>query len=401
MHLKLTPTCRVFAALCLLMFSLPCAAAKPLKVFLLVGQSNMQGHAKVTTLAHAAMDPKMKPLVDKILDKDGTARVAKDVWISYLSSKNTKNGNLQIGFGADESKIGPELAFGITMQEHLGETILLVKAAWGGKSLHTDFRPPSAGPYPFSKQEIENAKKRGKDVEKLKKDKATATGHYYRLTIAHVQWVLQNLDKVNPGLDKKYQPKLSGIVWFQGWNDMVAGSVYPDRGKPGGYDEYSELLGHFIRDMRKDLNAPKLPFVIGVMGVGGPTAEYGSREQRYKATHQNFRDAMAAPASLPEFRGNVVAVRTEDFWDMELNDLVKRDGALNQQVNKARKEQKLNGKQARELKKELRSKEFTEKELEILEKGVSNAAYHYLGSGKIMLGIGTGFAEAMARMVKK
>jgi hypothetical protein len=25
----------------------------------------------------------------------------------------------------------------------------------------------------------------------------------------------------------------------------------------------------FIRDVRKDLNAPKMPFVIGVMGVGG------------------------------------------------------------------------------------------------------------------------------------
>ena len=28
----------------------------------------------------------------------------------------------------------------------LGEPILIIKAAWGGKSLHTDFRPPSAGP---------------------------------------------------------------------------------------------------------------------------------------------------------------------------------------------------------------------------------------------------------------
>ena len=25
--------------------------------------------------------------------------------------------------------------------------MLIIKTAWGGKSLHTDFRPPSAGPY--------------------------------------------------------------------------------------------------------------------------------------------------------------------------------------------------------------------------------------------------------------
>jgi hypothetical protein len=36
----------------------------------------------------------------------------------------------------------------------------------------------------------------------------------------------------------------------------------------------SELLSHFIRDVRHDLDAPKLPFVIGVMGVGGLKDEY-------------------------------------------------------------------------------------------------------------------------------
>lgn len=43
----------------------------------------------------------------------------------------------------------------------------------------------------------------------------------------------------------------------------------------------------------------------------------------------------------------------------------------------------------------LRAEEFTERELEIMEKGVSNAEYHYLGSAKIMAQIGKGFAEAI------
>ena len=33
--------------------------AKPLKVYLLVGQSNMQGHAAVRTMAHLGMEPKL------------------------------------------------------------------------------------------------------------------------------------------------------------------------------------------------------------------------------------------------------------------------------------------------------------------------------------------------------
>lgn len=45
---------------------------------------------------------------------------------------------------------------------------------------------------------------------------------------------------------------------------------------------YSTLLAQFIRDVRKDFSAPKLPFVIGVLGVGGPTSKYGPDQQRYR-----------------------------------------------------------------------------------------------------------------------
>ena len=45
---------------------------------------------------------------------------------------------------------------------------------------------------------------------------------------------------------------------------------------------------------------------------------------------------------------------------------------------------------------EMRAKEFTASELAILEKGVSNAEYHYLGCAKIIAQIGKGFAEALA-----
>lgn len=50
---------------------------------------------------------------------------------------------------------------------------------------------------------------------------------------------------------------------------MVDHHVYPDRQKAGHFKLYSDLLTHFIQDVRKDLNSPRLPFVIGVMGVGG------------------------------------------------------------------------------------------------------------------------------------
>ena len=104
----------------------------------------------------------------------------------------------------------------------------------------------------------------------MKAEKAKATGHYYRLMIAHVKKVLADIGEVYPGYDPVQGYELAGFVWFQGWNDMVDRGTYPNRDKPGGYGAYSRVLAHFIRDVRRDLAAPELPFVIGVLGVGGP-----------------------------------------------------------------------------------------------------------------------------------
>ncbi|MFT5905214.1 MAG: hypothetical protein ACI9E1_000808 [Cryomorphaceae bacterium] len=356
------------------------APNKPLKVFILVGQSNMQGHAKISTMEHIGMDPKTAPWLLDMQKKDGTPKFFEDVRISYLSTKGLKEGALTAGFGADDTKIGPELTFGMTLDKRLDEPVLIIKAAWGGKSLYSDFRPPSAGAYKGNEKE---------------------SGHYYRLTIAHVKDVLDNISRVHPGYKKSQGYELCGLVWFQGWNDMVNGNVYPKRYSPKGYDEYAKLMAQFIRDVRKDLSAPKLPFVIGVMGAGGPVSEYKAGEKRYAGVHQNFRDAMAAPTKLPEFKGNVAAVLTEKYWDQELSELKSRDGAVSKEVKKIQSDKKLKGKAVQELRAELRKKKFTDLELRKLTTGISNAGFHYLGSGKVLAGIGIGFAEAVLDLQPK
>ncbi|MFC4992727.1 sialate O-acetylesterase [Rubritalea tangerina] len=367
---------------------------KPLKVYVLVGQSNMQGHAKIETFEHIGMDPTTAPWLEDMQNQDGSPKLSKEVWVSYLSTKGVKQGPLTAGFGADAGKIGPELTFGITMQKHLNEPILLIKTAWGGKSLHTDFRPPSAGVYVFHPEHLALLKKQGKDTAKVQAAQKKASGHYYRLTVDHVKEVLGNIQQVYPNYEPSQGYELAGMVWFQGWNDMVDQNSYPNRNQVGGYEEYTELLAHFIRDVRKELSAPKLPVVIGVMGVGGPTAQYGESQQRYKKLHQNFRDAMAATADLAEFKGNVTAVFTEKYWDQDLGAIVARDGKLRHEVKK----QKLQGKEAQAMLVKLRKQEFNQGELAALEKGVSNYPFHYLGSAKIMAGIGRGFADAMAQL---
>jgi hypothetical protein len=379
------------------------AAPKPLKIYLLVGQSNMQGHAAERTLEHLGMDPKTAPLLKAIRNADGTAKVQKNVWISSIEpslESGEKHGRLTVGYGAGGRgpKIGPELTFGITMQNHVGEPILLIKTSWGGKSLNTDFRPPNAGPYEFNQQQLENFKKRGKDVAEARKEKTERTGVYYRLMLEHIHKVLADIRRVYPDYDAKAGYELAGFVWFQGWNDMVDGSTYPTRGQPGSYDAYSKNLAHFIRDVRRDLKAPKLPFVIGVMGAGGPIAKYGPDQKRYAGIHGEFRKAMAAPAKLPEFKGNVTAVFTENYWDLQLSELVNRNGKVNAKRRELSKDQTLTREQRDKAVANYTAKLFTKRELKILQTGTSNAAYHYLGSAKILAQIGKAFANALAAM---
>ncbi|GDY18797.1 sialate O-acetylesterase [Verrucomicrobiota bacterium] len=378
------------------------AQSKKLKVFILAGQSNMQGHAKISTFEHIGMDPATKPMLAEMLGADGKPKVCERVWISSIGCgkdpQEEQTGKLTAGFGASPEKIGPEFTFGIYMEKLTDAPILLIKTSWGGKSLNTDFRSPSAGPYVFNETQLANFQKQGKDVAAMNAEKAKATGVYYRLMIEHVKKVLADPKRVVPTYDAAQGYEIAGFAWFQGWNDMVDGGTYPNRDKAGGYDAYTTAMAHFIRDVRKDLNAPKMPFAIGVIGVGGPTADYGPDQQRYKTTHQNIRDAMAAPAQMPEFKGNVAAVLTEKFWDKELTATKAKDGAIRQQAKKLATEKKLKPAEEKAALEKLRAEGLTERERKILEVGISNLEFHYLGSAKILGGVGKGLAEAIAGM---
>ena len=379
------------------------AAAGPLKVYLLVGQSNMQGHAHVRTFDHIGMDPKTAPILKAIRNAAGTPKVCENVWISSVDTavpEGERHGRLTAGYGASGrgSKIGPELTFGIYTQQRVDEPILVIKTAWGGKSLNTDFRPPGAGAYEFNAQQLENLKKQGKNIAQARADRAKMTGQYYRLMMEHIKKVLDNIKRVYPAYDAKAGYELDGFVWFQGWNDMVDRGTYPNRAQSGGYAQYSEVMAHFIRDVRKDLSAPKLPFVIGVMGVGGPVEKYGPDQKRYSGIHSEFRKAMAAPAKLPEFKGNVTAVFTENYWDHQLSELSSRMGKVNTKRRSLGKDQTLSVEERNKLVEDYKVELFTKEEIRILETGISNAAYHYLGSSKILGQIGKAFADALAKI---
>ena len=115
-------------------FVLPSVEGSPIKVFVLVGQSNMQGHAHERTLGALLEDPLTAPILGKVRDAQGAAIRLDRVWVSSLSSGGLLKGSLRIGFGASDEKIGPELGFGVRMSE-----VLLY---WGGDERGSDFSGP-------------------------------------------------------------------------------------------------------------------------------------------------------------------------------------------------------------------------------------------------------------------
>lgn len=209
-------------------------------VFVLAGQSNMQGQGVVSmdhekhynagkgnlvwSMEHSQSKNKMKHL----RDDQGNWIGPRNVRIRYKQKDQIRSGPLTVGYTGygGSSHIGPELQFGHVVGEYFKDReVHLIKTAWGGKSLFNDFRPPS------SKGE---------------------TGKYYTKMVDEIR---AGLADFGPGA---YE--LGGFVWMQGWNDMVSQEATA---------EYSKNLVNFVADLRKEFSLKNLPFVVGELGNGG------------------------------------------------------------------------------------------------------------------------------------
>lgn len=245
------------------------------QVFILAGQSNMEGQAVVDltgrdyndgrgTLATLIKEPRLTRQMRHLQNLDGSWRTRKDVHVWYKpEGAPVKTGPLGFGFTPylDAHHFGPELQFGHVVGDAIRDDILLIKCAWGGKSLYRDFRPPSAG---------------------------GVTGKYYRLMMANIQEALKSV---------RGPFELAGFVWYHGWND----GVDPRTAVP----EYESNLVHLIQDVRRDLGVAELPIVVGeITGAWRDAPPEWTR----------LRDAQrAASEKHPELGERIVFVPTRDF----------------------------------------------------------------------------------------
>ena len=167
--------------------------------------------------------------------------------------------------------------------------------------------------------------------------------------LQEVEDTFANYETLFPALKGK-KLEIAGFLWFQGFNDKF-GEHAPA--------EYASNMQHFIKDVRRDLKAPNMPFVIGALGQNGSKPAEG--------TTLIVRDAQLAMNDVPEFKSNVKAFRTDVLVDKTAEKLI------------------------------VGWKDHVEE----WKKVGSDRGYHYYGSGIWFTRIGKAFGEAMLELMEK
>jgi alpha-galactosidase len=299
----------------------PASHSKKVKVFILMGQSNMVGMGDIEpegtsgTLTTLVKREKKYPWV---VDEAGHWTVRKDVY--YYDARVKKGGPLTAT--SNGRSIGPELGFGFVMGQVLDEPVLVLKSCIGNRSLGWDLLPPGSERY-----QAEVTERGGTKVTKVfagykdkpdswpmdpvKKlatepppwlDKKTGkpiewyAGKQYDDDMANAKAALENLAKIYP--DYKGQGyEIAGFVWWQGHKDQ----------NPVHAAHYEQNLKRLIPTLRKDYNAPNAKLVLAT-GCGNPGRE------SFGLQIAEAQLAIADAKKHPEFAGNVKAVDNRDLW---------------------------------------------------------------------------------------
>jgi len=201
---------------------------KEIDVYLIGGQSNATGQGYMKNIPpDFEIDKSVKFFYSRYLGGGGTAME----WGPLCQASETPD------------KFGVELSMGtILKQLNPDREIALIKHALSGSNLYEQWNP-------------------GKN----KKDTANF-GPEFRKFIHTVETGLRKLEA------KGYKPKIKAMVWQQGEGDArdIAGME--------NSRNYGENLNHFIKRIRKQLNAPKMLFVYGYV-IPVPLERFTGRDE--------------------------------------------------------------------------------------------------------------------------
>jgi Carbohydrate esterase, sialic acid-specific acetylesterase len=275
---------------------------KPVQVFIMMGQSNMVGlgatgpESKNGSLEFYCKTEKKYPY---LIDDAGKWTVRNDVRCAMVTCDN-QSGWLEPGFGAGDN-IGPELGFGHVIGHAIDAPVLLIKACIGNRSLGWDLLPP--GSERFEEDGMMYAGYKDPQDKWPKGSEPKESGWYagkqYDDDTANAKAALADLDTHYPGA-KKYE--VAGFVFWQGEKDG---------GSAVHAGHYEKNLVQFIKQLRKDFDAPDAKFVLATLGEatkggggnGGMILDAHLAVDGNKGKHAEFKGNVATVYSNPLSNG--------------------------------------------------------------------------------------------------
>lgn len=287
----------------------PADLSKPIKVYVMLGQSNMLGFGRVgpkETRGSLEFLVKEKGKYPHLVDDAGQWTTRQDVrYVHVMDQRGVdykdmeKFGDVRNEWLTPNKSFGPELGFGHVMGHFHDEPVLLLKACIGNRSLGWDLLPPGSERFEFDGKIYAGYKDVANFWDKGAEPKPVSwyAGRQYDADTAHAKAVLKNLEKYYPGY-KGQGYEVAGFVWWQGHKDQSAALA----------GRYEQNLVHLIKSLRKDFDSPNAKFVLAT-GCGNPGRE-GFGLQIAEAQLAVDGDK----GKYPEFKGNVRAVDTRDFW---------------------------------------------------------------------------------------
>jgi alpha-galactosidase len=288
----------------------PGASGKPIKVFILMGQSNMVGMGDIGpenvkgTLTYLTKTEKKYPY---LVDSEGKWTSRKDV---YYYDARVKKGAPLSPTANNGKAIGPELGFGYVMGAFFDEPVLIIKSCIGNRSLGWDLLPPGSKSYTYEGKTYAGYKETPDWwIEgQPKREVNWYAGKQYDDDMTNAKEALKNIAKWYPDYkDQGYE--IVGFVWWQG---------HKDSGNAAHASKYEENLERLIESLRKDYNVPAAKFVLAT-GCGNP----GKEGLGLKIAEAQL--AIGDPKKYPKFAKNVKAIDSRDLW-REVADSPKNQG---------------------------------------------------------------------------
>ncbi len=281
----------------------PANQSKPVKVYILLGQSNMLGFGKVGpvetkgTLEYLVKTENKYP---HLVDAENKWTVRQDVRHVFVMQRGDNMEIPRNEWLTPKDTFGPELGFGHVVGFLHDEPVLLLKACIGNRSLGWDLLPPGSERFEFEGKIYAGYKDTSPSWDKGAEPKSVPwyAGKQYDDDIGNAKKVLANIADYYP----EYQGQgyeVAGFVWWQGHKDQ----------NPAHASRYEQNLVRLIKTLRQDFNAPNAKFVLATIAFGG---------DKLAGDGLTIAQAQLAVSGetgrYPEFQGNVKAIDARPFW---------------------------------------------------------------------------------------